>query len=211
MGVTRFDAEGFLELSNCVLDLAFLVESGAEVSVRAVIALRDRDRMPEQGFTVLPIAKLLPRHGQAEEHRHATRRPEEDLRLAIIDLRLRPAACCVSRGTVLCRLSSDLCPLSSIFCLLPSAICLSPDQFTRAPDHSDQHPERRNVSPAIRRGLGADRDRLAHGNQCPAKPQPTDQQIGMPPVQRQNQRRDTQQQRTRQRHLPQRAMPGVWI
>jgi hypothetical protein len=74
LGVIRFEAEGFLELPGRLLELAFLAEGGAEVVVGAVIALRDRDRMPEQGFTVLPITKLLPRHGQAEDHRHATRR-----------------------------------------------------------------------------------------------------------------------------------------
>ena len=73
VGVIRFQADGFLELADRLVGLAFLVEGDAEVVVREVIVLRDFERMPEQGFTVLPITKLLPRQRQAEDDRRTTR------------------------------------------------------------------------------------------------------------------------------------------
>ena len=73
LGVIRFQADGFLVLADRLVDLAFLVEGGAEVVVREVIVLRDFERMPEQGFTVLPITDLLPRQRQAEDDRRTTR------------------------------------------------------------------------------------------------------------------------------------------
>ena len=72
-GVIRFQADGFLELPNRLVNLAFLVEGAAEVEVREVIVLRDFERMPEQGFTVLPMPELLPRQRQAEDDRRCTR------------------------------------------------------------------------------------------------------------------------------------------
>ena len=69
VGVIRFQADGFLVLADRLVGLAFLVEGGAEVVVREVIVLRDFERMPEKGFTVLPIPELLPRQRQAEDDR----------------------------------------------------------------------------------------------------------------------------------------------
>ena len=72
-GVIRFEADGFLELADRLVDLAFLLEGVAEDVVRDVIVLRDFERMPEKGFTVLPITDLLPRQRQAEDDRPTTR------------------------------------------------------------------------------------------------------------------------------------------
>ena len=55
--------------------------------MRDVIVLRDFEHMPEKGFTILPITHLLPRHYRAEPNRRTPGHPEEDLRLAIGDLR----------------------------------------------------------------------------------------------------------------------------
>ena len=65
----RFQADGFLVLADGLVDLAFLLEGGAEVIVRDVIVLRDCKRMPEEGLTVLPITELLPRQRQAQDDR----------------------------------------------------------------------------------------------------------------------------------------------
>ena len=64
VGVIWFQADGFLELADRLVGLAFLVEGDAEVVVGEVVVLRDFKRMPEQGFTVLPITHLLPRQRQ---------------------------------------------------------------------------------------------------------------------------------------------------
>ena len=73
VGVIRFQAEGFLVLADRFVDLAFLAEGNAEVIVRVVIVRRDFERMPEQGFRVLPIANLLPRQRQPEHNRRTPR------------------------------------------------------------------------------------------------------------------------------------------
>ena len=50
LGVIRFQAEGFLELADRLVDLAFLVEGDAEVVAGEVIILGDFERMPEKGL-----------------------------------------------------------------------------------------------------------------------------------------------------------------
>ena len=74
MGVRkiRFEAEGLLVLADCLVSLTFLVKCGPEVVVGEVIVLGDFERMPEQGFAVLPIAELLPRQRQAQDDCHTT-------------------------------------------------------------------------------------------------------------------------------------------
>ena len=74
-GKIGFQADGFLILPDRLVDLAFLVESEAEIVVREVIVLRDFQRMPEKGFTVLPIPQLLPRQ---PKHRTIATQPATD-------------------------------------------------------------------------------------------------------------------------------------
>ena len=61
LGIIRLQADGFLKFADGLVGLAFLIEGGAEVEVCNVIILRDFEHLPEKGFTVLPITKLLPR------------------------------------------------------------------------------------------------------------------------------------------------------
>ncbi len=68
-GVIGFQPDRFLELADRLVNLAFLVEDAAEVVVGDVIVVCDFKRMPEDGFAVLPMPKLLPRQGQAEDDR----------------------------------------------------------------------------------------------------------------------------------------------
>ena len=75
VGVIGFQADGFLELADRLVGLAFLVEGDAEVVVREVIVLRDCERMPEKGFTVLPIPELLPRQPEAQDDRRTNPPP----------------------------------------------------------------------------------------------------------------------------------------
>ena len=46
-GIIRFQADGFLELADRVVDLAFLFDGDTEVVVGQPIVLRDCERMPE--------------------------------------------------------------------------------------------------------------------------------------------------------------------
>ena len=72
VGIIRFEADGFLVMTDSLIQLTFLAESVGEVVMGKVVVLGDFKRMPEQDFTVIPIASCcrvsttskgrLPRH-----------------------------------------------------------------------------------------------------------------------------------------------------
>ena len=75
LGVIRLQAEGLLVLADRLVQLALLVESAAKVVVDEPIVFCDFKRVPEQGFTVLPITNLLPCQSQ---HTTTTALPATD-------------------------------------------------------------------------------------------------------------------------------------
>ena len=68
-GVIRFQANCLWYWRIASSIWPFIVERDAEAVMRDVIVLRDLERVPEKGFTVLPIPELLPRQRQAEDDR----------------------------------------------------------------------------------------------------------------------------------------------
>ncbi len=68
LGVIGFETEGFLVLADGFVALVLLGEGVAEVAAGHPIVRRDRDRMPEKGFSVLPIPELLLRQRDAEHN-----------------------------------------------------------------------------------------------------------------------------------------------
>ena len=73
LGKIGFQPNGFLELADGLAGLAFPVEGNAEIVMREVIVVRNRKRMLEKGFTVLPIPELLPRQPQTQDDCRSTR------------------------------------------------------------------------------------------------------------------------------------------
>ena len=63
--IIGFQADGFLQPGDRFVNLPFAPECIAEVVGRDIIIGRNRERAPEQGFAVLPISQLLPRHHHA--------------------------------------------------------------------------------------------------------------------------------------------------
>jgi len=68
-GIIRLQADRFPELADCLVKLALPGEGDAQIVVSDVIILRHLKRMPEEGFTALPLPELLPRQRKAGDHR----------------------------------------------------------------------------------------------------------------------------------------------